>query len=392
MTGAGVAPSGVPRLFDAAWYLEQYPEVARFGLDPWQHYLERGGFEGRNPNPLFDSAWYRARLEPSERALNPLCHYLEVGEPKGLDPHPLMDSATYRLAVDPIPPGVTALEAFLSSGVRGIAGAYLEAAELEAIQQAFLGRVTLERLEGPGPREVRFGVFLQCGVRSLHPEWLTSEARPFDLIVNHYDQSHERPIDAEVRFRQSLGTKFTALHRCMLQYPGLLERYDYLFLLDDDIRVSLPEITRLFTWVEALGLDLAQPSLMQGSNGTWPCLFTKPGSIARYLTAVEIMMPVLSRRALQAGRHLFAHSVSGWGLDFALADEVRRRYGAHSVGVIDAIAFSHECPINLGEGAYYRMLRDHDLSALVEERVMGDRYGARGPIDDLRANETETES
>jgi glycosyltransferase involved in cell wall biosynthesis len=33
--------------FDAAWYLEQYPDIAVAGIDPLQHYLEHGKKEGR---------------------------------------------------------------------------------------------------------------------------------------------------------------------------------------------------------------------------------------------------------------------------------------------------------------------------------------------------------
>ena len=33
--------------FDAAWYLEQYPDVAAAGIDPLRHYLDHGRYEGR---------------------------------------------------------------------------------------------------------------------------------------------------------------------------------------------------------------------------------------------------------------------------------------------------------------------------------------------------------
>lgn len=37
--------------FDAAWYLEAYPDVRAAGVDPWQHYLKHGHAEGRRPTP-----------------------------------------------------------------------------------------------------------------------------------------------------------------------------------------------------------------------------------------------------------------------------------------------------------------------------------------------------
>jgi hypothetical protein len=72
-----VADDAVERLFDAAWYLQAYPDVAAAGIDPLAHFL---GFpaERRNPNALFDSqAWAQMRnLDPTANAL---ADYVEGG-------------------------------------------------------------------------------------------------------------------------------------------------------------------------------------------------------------------------------------------------------------------------------------------------------------------------
>ncbi len=72
-----VADDAVERLFDAAWYLKAYPDVAAAGIDPLAHFLGHPA-ERRNPNALFDSlAWAEARgLGP---AANPLADYVEGG-------------------------------------------------------------------------------------------------------------------------------------------------------------------------------------------------------------------------------------------------------------------------------------------------------------------------
>ena len=41
-------------LFDADWYLDRNPDVARSGVDPLRHFVQRGGAEGRQPSVLFD--------------------------------------------------------------------------------------------------------------------------------------------------------------------------------------------------------------------------------------------------------------------------------------------------------------------------------------------------
>jgi hypothetical protein len=65
-----VADDAVERLFDAAWYLQAYPDVAAAGIDPLAHFLGHPS-ERRNPNALFDSlAWAKDRdLDPTANAL-----------------------------------------------------------------------------------------------------------------------------------------------------------------------------------------------------------------------------------------------------------------------------------------------------------------------------------
>ena len=48
-------------LFDSAWYLSTYQDVAAAGLDPLAHFLSSGAIEGRRPTPLFDTAYYLIR-------------------------------------------------------------------------------------------------------------------------------------------------------------------------------------------------------------------------------------------------------------------------------------------------------------------------------------------
>lgn len=42
-------------LFDAAWYVQSYPDVAYSGLDPLRHYVMYGAAVGRDPSPSFCS-------------------------------------------------------------------------------------------------------------------------------------------------------------------------------------------------------------------------------------------------------------------------------------------------------------------------------------------------
>ncbi len=76
-----VAQSG---LFDKKWYLEKYPDVARSGVNPIVHYLQRGAKEGRNPNPDFQTRFYlEQNSDVADSGLNPLVHFILFGRTEG---------------------------------------------------------------------------------------------------------------------------------------------------------------------------------------------------------------------------------------------------------------------------------------------------------------------
>jgi hypothetical protein len=83
-------------LFDAAWYTARYRDVGRSGMDPLYHYLRYGGFEGRDPNPDFNSDWYsRTYLTVVGARVNPLLDYVRTGSKSGRDPSPFFRTSWY---------------------------------------------------------------------------------------------------------------------------------------------------------------------------------------------------------------------------------------------------------------------------------------------------------
>lgn len=64
-------------LFDAIWYLERNPDVAKAGINPLLHYVRYGGFEGRDPNRSFSSrAYLAAHADLVSTGTNPLYHFI----------------------------------------------------------------------------------------------------------------------------------------------------------------------------------------------------------------------------------------------------------------------------------------------------------------------------
>lgn len=110
----------VSGLFDTAWYLEAYPDVAARKVDPLRHYVRHGAREGRDPNRLFSSSWYLANNPDVAKAgLNPLVHFILRGAKEGRNPGPLFDTKWYLDAnPDVAAAGVNPLLHFLRHGAQ----------------------------------------------------------------------------------------------------------------------------------------------------------------------------------------------------------------------------------------------------------------------------------
>lgn len=90
---AEIAASG---LFDAAWYLARYPDVAEAGMDPLVHYVTAGAAEGRHPGPGFDVTWYLGEEpEAGLSGTSPILHYLRTGRAMGRTPKALDEGQAF---------------------------------------------------------------------------------------------------------------------------------------------------------------------------------------------------------------------------------------------------------------------------------------------------------
>ena len=88
--GAFVSKNPNP-LFDTEYYRDNNPDVDRSGQNPLAHYLRFGAQKRLNPGPFFDTGYYLDR-NPAvvDSRLNPLLHYFRHGRPEGRGPNPLI--------------------------------------------------------------------------------------------------------------------------------------------------------------------------------------------------------------------------------------------------------------------------------------------------------------
>lgn len=107
-------------VFDSAYYLEHYPDLAESAVDPITHYLKYGAAEGRNPSVMFDTRYYLKNNQDVVRSgVNPLVHFCTTGWKELRNPHPDFDVWWYwSVHLDPAREDINPLAHYLAAGQR----------------------------------------------------------------------------------------------------------------------------------------------------------------------------------------------------------------------------------------------------------------------------------
>ncbi|MCK0198009.1 hypothetical protein MWN34_13930 [Ancylobacter sp. 6x-1] len=327
--------------FDADWYVERHPQVAASGLSAWEHYRRHGLTHGEDPAPDVSLEWI-LRIHKRRR---------------GRLLRDLMGLFARRVREPWLP---------------------LSHVELARNQQAFRDTVDLDLRQALPERRHRDLVFVQTNGR--HEPSLHDGARRFDLMLNLYAEPEGALGAADYVVRQS-GTKSTAIALLLKHHPHLLLRYDRVLFLDDDVEIAPETIATFFAVMDSERLDLAQPSLTADSSSYFPVLMQQGGRAApwRPVTAVEIMMPALSRRALETCGSVFARGISGYGIDILLGAQVRSL--GWRVGVVDRAVARHATPVDSENGTFYRYLKSRRIDPMIEMWDMLDGSGETNRIE-----------
>jgi hypothetical protein len=76
-------------MFDSEWYLSNYPNIRKLGIDPALHYLQIGAAQGLNPSSSFNTLSYVFEYsDVAKSCMNPLVHFLNYGILEGREADP----------------------------------------------------------------------------------------------------------------------------------------------------------------------------------------------------------------------------------------------------------------------------------------------------------------
>jgi hypothetical protein len=132
------------------------------------------------------------------------------------------------------------------------------------------------------------------------------------------------------------GGKFENLNRVL----GDAGEFDWLLVVDDDVRLPARFLDRFLAVCERFELDLAQPAQSQRSHSAWRVTRRRPASLARETRFVEIGPVTAFGRRSAAELLPFPELRFGWGLDLHWAAVAAKR--GWRLGVVDATPVRHE--------------------------------------------------
>lgn len=173
------------------------------------------------------------------------------------------------------------------------------------------------RMESPVTNQPnhRYLVFTSAGDASRLPKWLQGN-RNFDLWVTYYGDELGRYRELADYYNVRKGGKFPNLHHVYQTWPHLLERYEAVLALDDDIVISASAISRLFDIRAEHDLWLLQPAYDPRGKISHAVTRMRRATFLRYTNFVEVGCVLFRKDKLDVFMRVYDPILVGWGVDW----------------------------------------------------------------------------
>jgi hypothetical protein len=191
---------------------------------------------------------------------------------------------------------------------------------------------------------MRKNLIIACsGDDSLHLSWFSND-RKYDLCVIYYGnndlvyESYKKKSDFSFKYK---GEKYHLIKQIIENEEIIISNYDYIWLPDTDILISVESINQLFTIAEKYKLSICQPSM----DGYVSHLITQPipNNILRYTSFVEILAPLFDLQTFLNLKYTFDCNVTSHALDFVWPKLLN--YPENKIAIIDEVVMTHTKPI-----------------------------------------------
>jgi len=171
----------------------------------------------------------------------------------------------------------------------------------------------------------------------------SEEEQGYDLMVLAYGPTFLAPDRGDFGYAEVPGYKVAGYGAFLRNHLDVIERYDQIALIDDDIETDHRGLARAFELGRAHDLRLWQPSLSWDSYFSHAALLFHPASApVRNINFVEMMCPFFKRTALVEVADLFQIGAET-GIDILWSNVLGEDIG--KVAVLDGVSVKHTRPV-----------------------------------------------
>lgn len=159
--------------------------------------------------------------------------------------------------------------------------------------------------------------------------------RNFDLWITYYGDDEGRHKDACDFYNMRKGSKFQNLLYVYNNWRHIIDHYEAVFVLDDDIIIDCFGINQLFKIREELDLWLLQPSFHPNGKISFQINKRHPKTLLRFTNFVESGCPLFRKDRLDNFMQVYDPILTGWGIDLWYMEVLQPP--PDKVAVVDAI-------------------------------------------------------
>jgi hypothetical protein len=169
-------------------------------------------------------------------------------------------------------------------------------------------------------RKTRWCLFTSAGDKNVVRLWQEdAPVRCWDLVVAYYGENDREFSElskiSSYAFR-SRGGKFQNLKKLFVEYSKFFDHYSYVWVCDDDIRMSADQIQEVFSITETFGFWVAQPAFSpKGKISHSITCYVGPQWDYRIVNYVEVTLPIFRRDKLCEFLSTYDGSLTGWGVE-----------------------------------------------------------------------------
>ena len=165
-------------------------------------------------------------------------------------------------------------------------------------------------------------VFTSCGDNTKFDIlWTRAHSMNYDLYIIYYGdddkifEKYSANYDINI-ITSRKGSKFQNFKFFYDTYNDIIKKYDYFFILDDDIILDVDDINKMFYTAKQFNLYICGPSFKPESKISHEITLNKPGVEITYTNFVEVNVPLFSYDALVNLMNVYDDSLIGWGIDY----------------------------------------------------------------------------